>query len=263
MKCKYCNADIEQDAQFCPNCGKDLSKFNKCIKCGELLDSDTVFCPHCGTEQPHEEKIEVKGNGFKKWLLILPIIVLLVGAGAWYLVSEGFSFGDTSNRVVAEAVDSDSIAVVEEVENDPVAVEAAESRQALMEGIEELESTIEEKTKFINEMYEDFFENRNFNTENSANLKKYLSPNVLERILIECPYEGSEGEKAYIVDCFRDGSLTFERPDYGDKVIKREIHSNDGDWFEVTNYWDVVKTPVKVRLKIDSYDGGLKVVDFR
>ena len=139
MKCKYCNADIEQDAQFCPSCGKDLSKFNKCIKCGELLDCDTVFCPHCGTEQPHEEKVEVKENGFKKWLLIISVIVLLLGAGAWYLFSNGFLFGDSSNVAVAETVDSDSITVVDETENDPVAVEAAEARQAMEEGIKELE----------------------------------------------------------------------------------------------------------------------------
>lgn len=162
MKCKYCNADIEQDAQFCPNCGKDLSKFNKCIKCGELLDSDTVFCPHCGTEQPHEEKDEVKGNGFKKWLLILPIIVLLVGAGAWYLFSDGFSFGDSSNVVVAESVDSDSIAEVDEIENDPVAVEVAEARQATEEGIKELE---EEEAKSEDEGYDSTLSERELTEE--------------------------------------------------------------------------------------------------
>ena len=66
MKCKYCNADIEQDAQFCTNCGKDLSKFNRCVKCGELLDSDTVFCPYCGTKQ--SKKDEVKEQNVQKVL---------------------------------------------------------------------------------------------------------------------------------------------------------------------------------------------------
>ena len=111
MKCKYCNSDIEQDAQFCPNCGKDLSKFNKCVKCGELLDNDTVFCPHCGTEQPHEEIIETVKGSSKKWLLIIPLIILIVGAGAWYFFSDGFSFGEKTNSsaIEAEAVDSTMI----------------------------------------------------------------------------------------------------------------------------------------------------------
>ena len=106
MKCKYCSADIEQEAQFCPNCGKDLSKFNKCVKCGELLDNETVFCPHCGTEQPREEKVEVERNNSKKWLLLLPLIALVVGAGVWYFFSDGFSFGDSTQTTTAETVNS-------------------------------------------------------------------------------------------------------------------------------------------------------------
>ena len=258
MKCKYCNAEIEQDAQFCPNCGKDLSKFSKCVKCGELLDNDTVFCPYCGTEQPHNVVAVEEKTSSKKWIwaVVGVLIAVVIGGGYYYL-----SQNEGKTTVLAEAVDSDSIAVVDTIENDPLAVEAAESRKAMMEGIAELE--VEEKISFIKEMYDDFFENRNFNTENAANLKKYLSPNVMERILIECPFEGSEGEKSFIVDCFRDGSLTYERPDYGDKVIKREIHSNGDDWFEVTNYWDAVETPVKVCLKVEDEDGTMKVVDFR
>ena len=57
MKCKYCNTEIEQDAQFCTNCGKDLSKFRRCVNCGELLDRDAFFCPYCGTEtEPPENE---------------------------------------------------------------------------------------------------------------------------------------------------------------------------------------------------------------
>lgn len=57
MKCKFCNADIEQDAQFCPNCGKNLSKLKKCMKCGTLLDDDELFCHECGTKQEMEETV--------------------------------------------------------------------------------------------------------------------------------------------------------------------------------------------------------------
>ena len=55
MKCKYCNAEIENDARFCPNCGKDLSRLTKCINCGEFLDDEGSYCPHCGTKQPEYE----------------------------------------------------------------------------------------------------------------------------------------------------------------------------------------------------------------
>ena len=103
MKCKYCNADIEQDAQFCPNCGKDLSKLNKCVKCGELLDNETAFCPHCGAEQPHEEIVEVTKSS-KKWLCGAICIVLLaiVGGGIYYFTQDGFTNNAADNQEKTE-----------------------------------------------------------------------------------------------------------------------------------------------------------------
>lgn len=124
MKCKYCNAEIEQDAQFCPNCGKDLSKFMKCVKCSEILDDDTVFCPHCGTEQPHDEKEEATNS--KKWIWGLAVVLLvgLIGGGYYFLNQTG---SVSSNSAVA--VDSDSIAVVDS-EYDIHSVEGIKERLA-------------------------------------------------------------------------------------------------------------------------------------
>lgn len=62
MKCKYCNADIEQDSLFCSNCGKDLSKLKKCVKCGTLLDDDELFCHECGIKQEIEEDVVQNGD---------------------------------------------------------------------------------------------------------------------------------------------------------------------------------------------------------
>jgi RNA polymerase subunit RPABC4/transcription elongation factor Spt4 len=114
MKCKYCNGEIEQDSQFCPHCGKNLTKFKKCIKCGELLDKGTAFCPYCGTEQPHEEKAKVKKRGTKTkmWLFIIPLIILIIlmiGVGAWYLLSGRFSFGEKTDKSTVQMVDSSAI----------------------------------------------------------------------------------------------------------------------------------------------------------
>lgn len=48
MKCVFCNHEIEDDAQFCPNCGKKLPQPKCCPHCGEQLDDDAQFCPNCG-----------------------------------------------------------------------------------------------------------------------------------------------------------------------------------------------------------------------
>lgn len=118
MKCKYCNAEIEQDAQFCTNCGKDLSKFKRCVSCGELLDRDTEFCPFCGTKQTSEEQNQPKGmaeplqleekKGSKKWIwfaVALILLALIGGCGYWF-------YSQDSNQMIA-VVDTDSIESVD------------------------------------------------------------------------------------------------------------------------------------------------------
>lgn len=142
MKCKYCNADIEQDAQFCPNCGKDLSKFNRCVNCGELLDRDTVFCPYCGTEQTKkDEVIEQKQNSFnepqqeelvdtpqpyeetksKKGLWIFGAILLLcaiVGAGYYFFNMSGGNdaYIAASDTIEADAGSAENVSDLHSVE---------------------------------------------------------------------------------------------------------------------------------------------------
>ena len=77
MNCKFCGAEVEEGAKFCPNCGKNLeeaSEKKKCPQCGAELEKDAKFCLKCGCSL--EKKAAPKSN--KK--LIIGIIVF-VGAG--------------------------------------------------------------------------------------------------------------------------------------------------------------------------------------
>ena len=121
---------------------------------------------------------------------------------------------------------------------------------------------IESKKVFIEEMYDVFFGSRKSESYEIDNVKKYLSQRVVERITFESPYEN--GQKYFILDFFRDGSLGFERPDYGSEVVDMQINSIGNEWFEVINTWSVNKTPVKVRIKVvTDKNGEYKVVDFK
>lgn len=55
MKCKYCNAEIEQDAQFCTSCGKNLSNLKK-------------------------------SSSSKKWLWVI-LAIIAIGIGAYYTLN--------------------------------------------------------------------------------------------------------------------------------------------------------------------------------
>ena len=166
----------------------------------------------------------------KKFLFGMPVVAMVV------MVSVFCSCGNKGNVNKVE-VAADSVAV-ESTGTDPVAAKG-----------------------FIESMYKDFFENKNFDTENISNLQKYLSPSVAEKLKMECPYDGGEGDFSYVVDFFCDGALSYERPDYGGKVVSRTIEPEDNDWFLVTNIWDIIKDPVKVHLQVKSVDGAYKVVD--
>ena len=422
MKCVKCNSEIDNDAQFCPYCGKAVEHGKVCMKCGKPLDDDSDFCPYCGTKQnnviaepeqvkevvqPQEPEIAHKevmdelqkpeveeqlqesevakevgkepasnptqndladtiepyteSHNTKKWLWIVGAILLLgiLSGGVYYLINnkaqnnsiattdeelnvietrlhdvlsklvtndgehylpefftEGFNTyykracenadkrmyerpriwcqesefvpsefkinsvtsedGDIiSNVTIKGELFSGTYEVLLKNEDgnwliDRVTQKALEyldsedgammddmaAKNSAME-----ESIIEEKTEFVKEMYKDFFENNNFNTRNAANLKKYLTPDVMERIYLECPYEGSEGEKEYVVDVFYDGSLSYERPDV--TITKRQINNIDYDWFEVVGVDKNTGNQIKVQLEVRMGDNGYQVTDFK
>lgn len=64
MKCFACDAQIRDEARFCPYCGKnqnDRPTEKLCLHCGQPLEPDAKFCGHCGgdqTKQPEAATVE-------------------------------------------------------------------------------------------------------------------------------------------------------------------------------------------------------------
>lgn len=135
MKCVKCNAEIEQDAQFCPYCGAKVEQVRQCSKCGKSLDDDSDFCPYCGTKRcvattnnsiekmmhvedkcvSKEELImHTPGNdagGPKKWLWLI-CSFLLIGA----LCGGGYYFVFNKSESSAQAADSMTISELQSVD---------------------------------------------------------------------------------------------------------------------------------------------------
>jgi len=65
-KCKFCNADLEEGAKYCPECGNPVAGI-VCPNCGTLSYFD--FCPHCNTPLTENAKKmleEIKNDPQKK-----------------------------------------------------------------------------------------------------------------------------------------------------------------------------------------------------
>ena len=49
--CNYCSAPLDEDSQFCTNCGKQIEPQGKtCPQCGAEVENDSAFCSKCGTK---------------------------------------------------------------------------------------------------------------------------------------------------------------------------------------------------------------------
>ena len=110
-KCNYCGAPLDDDSQFCANCGKKIElQGKKCSICGAEIENDAVFCSNCGTkfdsqvippmntpqvvptipsqETAEEIVYEWEEEKDRKWLYVIGgIIVVALAALGWYYYS--------------------------------------------------------------------------------------------------------------------------------------------------------------------------------
>lgn len=62
MKCNVCNAEIADDAKFCPVCGAKVEPESKCPNCGASISKDAIFCTECGCKIERERKCSKCGS---------------------------------------------------------------------------------------------------------------------------------------------------------------------------------------------------------
>lgn len=137
MKCVYCHTEIENDATFCPNCGKKVPVGIRCSHCGMTLENGSEFCPYCGTRQTvhhiNQNKVNEshkKGSHFPLKTLFIILLLAILGLLVYYLffASDSKKANRDDSESGAEAAmeithpaDSDSVyqaATIEQQEKD-------------------------------------------------------------------------------------------------------------------------------------------------
>jgi len=53
-ECIHCGTTVEEDDEFCQECGKNLEEEYECVKCGTTVKEDDEFCPKCGENLEEE-----------------------------------------------------------------------------------------------------------------------------------------------------------------------------------------------------------------
>lgn len=186
----------------------------------------------------------------KKWVWILLILLLLALAGG-----VGYYFSNNSENALynnplnhMNVFEKDSI-----VENNDIETVDGIESTGIQEEIIDAES-------FLKAMYGEFFEPWNKDRFEKNILSKYFTSSVMSKFYVENDY--SQGEYFYCTDFLVDGYIGGgASPDRGDKVVSRTIENKGDGWYEVTNIWDVIDTPVKVRLKVDNMDSKFFITD--
>lgn len=278
MKCKYCNAEIENDARFCPNCGKDLSRLTKCINCGEFLDDEGSYCPHCGTKQPdyenkdedvasiaHEVAEEYQEYQRKHIVRILVIVIsvllALIGGILYFTMQKKSASIDGGNAIIDTTVVDTSM--VDTAAVDTAFCESTSSIDSCTISDEIDEEEINRRLAFLKSVYAELFpsERQNNNLYNPSFLQRFFTASAMKKFYLESDY--TEGDYSYCTDFMIDGNIAFMRPDYGYKVVQREIDYKGNGWMLVTNHWDVVDEPAKIHIKVEKVEGSYKITDIK
>lgn len=93
VKCTVCNNDVDDNAEFCPNCGtkvEQMATANEvenqtvasqntkfCTNCGDQIDVNAVICPKCG--------VQIAGTTEEKNpILALILSIFFPGIGQFY-----------------------------------------------------------------------------------------------------------------------------------------------------------------------------------
>lgn len=168
-KCYYCGVELEDDADFCTECGSELPNCT-CPRCGADVDEHDNFCQNCGYDLLNDEGVEVEDESDEEVSEAIEeaenstrskyLIPIMVGVIALALIG-GWYFWRSHNATSAdEMISADSNAKIEEVvDSIPEVVETNDvhSEEFIKQRLEEICTAFNDPEVTEEKMIDRFF----------------------------------------------------------------------------------------------------------
>lgn len=108
-KCIKCNAELDDNAEFCGQCGAAQSKKKTCSKCHSALEDGFQFCPHCGLKVKKITKAELN----KAEKILHKSYIDGMGATLQHFIDNGLDIDDGEEPLLCKACRNEDMNAVE------------------------------------------------------------------------------------------------------------------------------------------------------
>ena len=105
MFCKNCGREMKDSEKFCPNCGQAVEGKRETGKKAEVNDKNINKQDDIKEIKQENTKIKGQKRKSKKWIFIIPVLIIIIGAIVVFLVVNGDSDKKETVQKLLQATD--------------------------------------------------------------------------------------------------------------------------------------------------------------
>ena len=105
MFCKNCGKEIKGNEKFCPYCGQAVDEKRETGKRADEKDKNIKKQDDIAEKKQEQTKLNGKKRKSKKWIFIIPVLVIIIGAIVFFVVVNGDSDKKETVKKLLQATD--------------------------------------------------------------------------------------------------------------------------------------------------------------